>query len=181
VARLLYAMLLGLAGAGIVHIAVLFLLPRLSERDAWSRLAAAADLYVTVAADGSDNSAPVVEAPDPQFRAVACRFDLEDGPMRVQAVGAVPYWSTSIYDRSGENVYNFNDRTAAGGALDFVVLTPAQMIEMRKDLPADLASSVFVEADLDEGMVVVRSFVPDDSWAKTIAAYLASLRCTPQQ
>ena len=180
-ARLLFAVVLGLVGAAIVHIAVLFLLPRLSERDAWSRLAAAADLYAVVAADGSDNSQPVVQAPDPQFRAAACRFDLEDGPMRVQAKGSVPYWSTSIYDRSGENVYNFNDRTAADGALDFVVGTSAQMIEMRKDLPADLASSVFVEADIDEGIVVVRSFVPDDSWAKTIAAYLGSLSCTPQQ
>ena len=180
-AKLLYAIVLGLVGAGIVHIAVLFLLPQLSERDAWSRLAAAADLYAVVIADGSDGSTPVVEAPDPQFHAVACRFDLEDGPMRVQAAGSVPYWSTSIYDRAGENVYNFNDRTAAGGAVDFVVATPAQMIEMRKDLPADLASSVFVEADLDEGMVVVRSFVPDESWTKTIAAHLGSLRCAPQQ
>src|SRR5262245_43783966 len=101
--------------------------------------------------------------------------------MRVRAAGSVPYWSTSIYDRAGENVYNFNDRTATDGALDFVVGTSAQMIEMRKDLPADLASSVFVEADIDEGIVVVRSFVPDDSWAKTIAAYLGSLSCTPQQ
>ena len=180
-ARLLYAIVLGLVGAGIVHIAVLLMLPRLSERDAWSRLAAAADLYAVVAADGSDDSPPVVEAPDPQFRAVACRFDLEDGPMRVKAAGAVPYWSTSIYDRSGENVYNFNDRTATGGALDFVVGTPAQMIEMRKDLPADLASSVFVEADIGEGVVVVRSFVPDDSWAKAIASFLGALSCMPQE
>jgi uncharacterized membrane protein len=29
-------------------------------------------------------------------------------------------------------------------------------------------------------MVVVRSFVPDDSWAKTIATYLKSVSCTTQ-
>ena len=178
--RLLYAILVGLVGAGIVHIAVLLLLPTLTERDAWSRLAAAADLYVVVPADGSGQSPPVVEAPDPQFAAVACRFDLEDGPVRVKGQGTVPFWSASIYDRSGNNVYNFNDRTAEGGALDFVVVTPAQMIDMRKELPAELASSVFVEADIDEGMLVVRSFVPDDSWAKTIASYLGSLSCTTQ-
>jgi uncharacterized membrane protein len=180
VARLFYAILVGVVGAGIVHIVVLLLLPTLTERDAWSRLAAVAGLYVVVPADGSGGSQPVVEAPDPQFAAVACRFDLEDGPVRVQGRGTVPFWSASIYDRSGQNVYNFNDRTAEGGALDFVVVTSAQMIEMRKDLPADLASSVFVEADVDEGMLVVRSFVPDDSWAKTIAGYLGSLSCTPQ-
>jgi uncharacterized membrane protein len=180
VARLLYAILLGIVGAGIVHISVLFLLPRLSERDAWSRLADAADLYVMVPADGSDGSQPVVEAPDPEFRAFACRFDLEDGPMRVKGAGTVPFWSASIYDRSGQNVYNFNDHSAEGGKLDFVVVTPAQMIDMRKDLPAELASSIFVEADIGEGMVVVRSFVPDDSWAKTIASYLGAVNCTPQ-
>ena len=81
--RLLYAILLGVVGAGIVHISILLLLPLFSDRDAWSRLAAAADLYVVTAADGSDGSAPTVEAPDPFFRAVACRFDLEDGPVRL--------------------------------------------------------------------------------------------------
>jgi uncharacterized membrane protein len=178
--RFLYAILLGLVGAGIVHITVLFLLPTLTERDAWSRLAAAADLYDVTPADGSDRSAPAVEAPDPLFRAVACRFDLEDGPVRLKAEGSVPFWSASVYDRSGQNVYNFNDRTATDGALDFVVVTSAQMIEMRKELPADLDSSIFVEADVDEGMVVVRSFVPDDSWQSIISTYLRSIACTPQ-
>jgi uncharacterized membrane protein len=178
--RLLYVLLLGILGAGIVHIVVLLLLPLLSERDAWSRLAAAAELYVVVPADGSDQKPPVIEAPDPQFGASACRFDLEDGPLRVQGSGTVPFWSTSIYNRAGQNIYNLNDRTAEGGVLDFVIVTPAQMIEMRKDLPADLASSVFVEADIDEGMMVVRSFVPDDSWARRIAGFLGSISCSPQ-
>jgi uncharacterized membrane protein len=180
VLKLLYAILVGLVGAGIVHIVVLLLLPELSERDSWSRLGEVAGLYIPVAADGSDQLAPVIEAADPQFRAIACRFDLEDGALRVQMSGTVPYWSTSIYNRSGQNIYNFNDRTAEGGALDFVVVTPAQMIEMRKELPAELASSVFVEADIGEGMVVVRSFVPDDSWTKMISTYLKSVSCTPQ-
>ncbi|TGV75985.1 DUF1254 domain-containing protein, partial [Mesorhizobium sp. M00.F.Ca.ET.149.01.1.1] len=43
--RLLHALILGLLGAGIVHIVVLFLVPEFSERDAWSRLAMASDLY----------------------------------------------------------------------------------------------------------------------------------------
>ena len=43
--RLLHAILLGLLGAGIVHIVVLLLVPEFSERDAWSRLAMASDLY----------------------------------------------------------------------------------------------------------------------------------------
>lgn len=179
-ARLSYAVLLGLVGAGIVHIAVLLLLPQLTQRDAWSRLASASEVYVVAPADGSGGAKPVVEAPDPLFRAVACRFDLRDGPVRVEAEGQVPFWSASVYGRSGQNVYNFNDRTAADGRLDFVVVTPAQMIDMRKDLPADLETSVFVEADIDEGIVVVRAFTPDDSWNAIVSSYVRTIACAPQ-
>jgi uncharacterized membrane protein len=122
----------------------------------------------------------VVQAPDPLFGVVACRFDLEDGPARLTAQGSAPFWSASIYDRSGQNIYNFNDRTAAGSALDFVVVTPAQMIEMRKELPADLESSIFVEADIGEGIVLIRAFMPDESWRPAISAYFKSIACAPQ-
>ena len=44
----------------------------------------------------------------------------------------------SIYDRSGRNIYSFNDRTAMEGELDVVVVTPLQMVELRKDLPKTL-------------------------------------------
>src|SRR4051812_47553617 len=131
--RILYAILLGVVGAGIVHISILVLLPLFSDRDAWSRLAAAAHLYFITPADGDDGRKPTVEAPDPFVRAVACRFDLEDGPLRLRADGSVPFWSASIYDRGGQNVSNFNDHTAAGGKLDFVIVTPTQMIDMRKE------------------------------------------------
>lgn len=178
--RFLYAILLGIVGAGIVHIVVLLLLPELTERDAWSRLEKAAELYQPTPADGSNGTASVVEAPDPFFRVVACRFDLDDGPVRVTAVGTVPFWSASVYDRSGDNVYNFSDRAAAAGTLDFVVVTPAQMIEMRKDLPAELQSSVFVEADAGEGIVVVRAFQPDDSWKSILSSYMSSIACATQ-
>ena len=54
--------------------------------------------------------------------------------VRIKAPGNVPFWSVSVYDRSGHNIYSFNDHTATGGKLDSVVLTPAQMIEVRKEL-----------------------------------------------
>jgi uncharacterized membrane protein len=178
--KLFYAVLTGLVGAGIVHIVVLLLLPQLTERDAWSRLERAGALYAAVPADGSDGRPAIVEVPDPFFRAVACRFDLEGGPLRVTAQGNVPFWSASIYNRSGDNIYNFNDRTAADGALDFVVVTPVQMIELRKELPPELESAIFVEADVGEGIVVVRAFQPDESWRAILSAFTGSVACATQ-
>jgi len=176
--RLLYAVAVGLVGAGIVHIVVLLLLPDFSERDAWSRLENRGELYRMIRIDGTPAAAEVIHrSADPLFYVAACRFDLEEGYAHITAPGRVPYWSVSVYDRSGQNIYSFNDRTATSGQLDFVVLTPPQMIDVRKELPEALVSSVFVEADIDQGIALVRVFVPDASWAPQMTRYIDGLIC----
>lgn len=176
--RAAYTALVAIVGAAIVHITVLFLLPHFSDRDAWARLAEAADYYKPVRIDAAAGEVPIVKSLDPLFYASACRFDLADGPVRVHAPGNVPYWSVSIYNRGGQNVYAFTDRAAESGILDVVVLTSAQMIEARKHLPEEFRNSIFVEAPVGQGIVVVRSFVPDQSWKPTATRFLRDVACT---
>jgi uncharacterized membrane protein len=178
--KVIYAVLLGLFGAGIVHITVLLLVPDFSERDAWSRLAMASDLYRMTRFDAEAGGPPVVKSVDPLFFAAACRFDLNDGMVQVTAPGQVPFWSVSVYDRNGHNIYSFNDHSATGGKLDTVVLTPAQMIEVRKQLPEYYAGSIFVESPIGEGIVVVRAFVPGASWKPTVDRFLGGATCDPE-
>ncbi len=176
--KLLYAVLLGLVGAGIVHILVLMMVPELSERDAWSRLSMASDLYRMTPLEAESGGQPVVKSVDPLFLAAACRFDLNDGIVHVQAEGKVPFWSVSVYDRNGHNIYSFNDHSAASATLDTVVLTPAQMLEVRRQLPDDLDGSIFVETPIGEGIVVLRAFVPDESWRPAVSRFLEQSSCT---
>ncbi|MBZ9885563.1 DUF1254 domain-containing protein [Mesorhizobium sp. CA10] len=178
--RLLHALILGLLGAGIVHIVVLFLVPEFSERDAWSRLAMASDFYKMTRLDAEAGGAPVVKSVDPLFYAAACRFNLADGLVRIRAPGDVPFWSASVYDRNGHNIYSFNDHNANGEKLDAVVLTPAQMIDVRRDLPEDLQGAIFVEAPIEEGIFVVRAFVPDGSWKPIVSRFLEQGTCELQ-
>lgn len=178
--KLLHTVLLGLLGAGIVHIVVLMLVPEFSERDAWSRLAMASDLYKMTRLDAEAGGAPVVKSVDPLFYAAACRFDLAEGMVRIKAPGNVPFWSVSVYDRSGHNLYSFNDHSATGGVVDTVVLTPAQMIDVRRQLPEELQGAIFVEAPIEEGIFVIRSFVPDDSWKPVVSQFLEQSSCELQ-
>jgi uncharacterized membrane protein len=178
--RLFYVLLIGLVGAGIVHITVLLLLPQFSERDAWSSLAEAADFYKAVRIDAGDGSPPIVKAVDPLFHAAACRFDLDEGPVHLSAPGTVPFWSVSIYNRAGQNLYSFNDRATDKGALDFVVLTSEQMIELRKAMPDDFQKAIFVQVPVGEGIVMVRSFVPDPTWEEATSEFLARIACTKE-
>lgn len=179
--NLFYAVLLGLLGAGIIHIAVLLLVPEFSERDAWSRLAMQSDLYRMTKLEAEAGGAPVVKSVDPLFAAVTCRFDLADGMVQVKAPGSVPFWSASVYDRGGHNIYSFNDHGATKGQMNAVVLTPAQMIEVRKNLPEEFDGSVFVETPTGEGIVVVRAFVPDESWRPTVQRFLDGSSCDLRQ
>lgn len=175
--RLLYAVLVGLLGAGIVHIAILLMVPAHSQRDTWSILSERSNYYVTTRLDPAGEP-PLIASLDPLFSAVACRFDLADGVVRVHGTADVPFWSISVYDRVGQNIFSFNDRSTDDGRLDFVVGTPVQMIDLRNALPPDFARSIFIEADVGEGIVVVRSFRPDDSWARIIDAFLGRIGCT---
>lgn len=179
VAKLVYATLLGLLGAGIVHIAILLLLPAVSAQDAWSRLAAAGDLQTFVMLGEERGSLARLAAADPYFEAAACRFDLTAGGVHVEAAGRVPFWSISVYDRGGQNIYSFNDRTAVDGNLDLVLATPAQVIALRRSLPAALEQSIIVEIGAAQGIVVLRGFAPDESWRAGVADYLAGAQCAP--
>lgn len=176
-ARLLHAILLGLLGAGVVHIIVLLLVPTYSQRDAWSVLSERSNYYTMTRVD-PPGARPLIASIDPLFNAVACRFDLGEGIVRVNGTGEVPYWSVSVYDRGGQNVFSFNDNSTQDRTLDFVVATSVQMIELRNALPVEFDRSVFIEADIGEGIVVVRAFAPDESWDDTVARYLAGLDCT---
>lgn len=179
-ARLIYALLVGLVSAAIVHIAIVLLIPSYAPRDAWSRLAEVGELYSVLPVSGGEASGrALVRNGDPLFRAAACRFDLSDGPLRITADRRVPFWSLSIRDRAGQTTFSITDRASAEAKLDITVLSPLQMIEMRRDMPDGAEQSIFVESQLTEGIAVIRVFVPDTSWEPAGERFLSEMTCQP--
>ncbi|MDZ5698364.1 DUF1254 domain-containing protein [Chelativorans sp. M5D2P16] len=179
--RILHAVLLGLVGAAIVHIVILVLVPRYSTEDVWTRLSAVARPFETVRLERAVLGADVPEPANPFIEAAVCPFDLGDGTLHVRGSGAVPFWSMSIYDRNGLNVFSISDRAMAGKDLDLVVLTPEQMLRMRRAVPAAFRDSVFIEVDSAEGLLLFRAFVPDETWRGVAETFLEGIRCAPGQ
>lgn len=176
-ARLIYALILGVVGAGIVHISILLLIPYYSERDAWALVSEAGPPYAIHRLRRDGPAARALANADPMFEIAACRFDLSDGSVHIFSPGHVPFWSLSVFDRRGQNMFSLNDRTATGNVLDVVVATPVQLIELRKAMPPNYENAVFVEADIAEGVIVLRSFVPDTSWLRLVGRHLDGARC----
>lgn len=177
-AKVLLALVTGLVGAAALHILVLFLTPSWSERNAWARFAERGDLFDVVALTEAANGLPPLLADDPLMRAVGCRFDLTDGPARISAPGGVGFWSLSVFDRRGLNLFSINDKTA-DAALDIVLASPFQALELRKDQAAEQAASIVVETPSNDGIVVLRAFQPDWTWAAAVDAFLGEASCRP--
>lgn len=180
----LHVAALTLVVAGIVHIAVVLLVPANAGRDAWAKLADVAPMgrfTIIALPDGRLTRAPPLPGLDPRFGVAACPFDLSAGPISIRAGGGevsdLPFWSISVYDRLGRSIYSFNDRTAIDGRLDIVLATTPQNARLRDDPPVGTEDAVLVRTDIGQGFALVRAMAPDATWTPKARSYVDSARC----
>ncbi|MFD0915879.1 DUF1254 domain-containing protein [Pseudahrensia aquimaris] len=177
--RLIYGTTLALVLAGIVHILVVLLIPSYAERDAWAKLASKGEPweFSVVARPGLDKTSELPLA-DPSFGVAACRFDLSESPLVVEAAGNLPFWSVALFDRRGRNFYSFNDRTAIGRQLYMIVVNPVQMAQLRKNPPEDTERAVLIESDLQEGFILIRALQDNAARAPAVQKFLNEAQCS---
>ncbi len=168
----------GLLLGGIIHVAIVFLVPLYAANDAWAQMR-------QFGRDGQFHLLPLPEAGaeplaslDPRMVQAVCRFSLADGPLRVQVTLPDEFWSVAVFDRRGRNVYSLNDRAADRSGIDLVVLTSVQMAQLRQNPPASLETAIVLELPIDEGLVLLRAFVPDDSTLPEAKAALSGASCS---
>lgn len=173
--RPLFVLLAGIFGAALLHIVIVLSIPAYADRDAWTRIRAlgAADFFHILPVRKADGLASA----NPFARVAVCRFDITEEPVRVTAIGDVPYWSLAIFDPSANEVYSMNDRTGTDATLDIVIVTPLQMIGFRKNLPEALAESVLIEFPGTAGYLVLRAVAPDGSWGTITREFLSEAIC----
>lgn len=170
---ILGGILLGL----IIHIGIIFTVPYFASRDAWAQMH-------RFGPDGQFHVLPVpkpgaepLASLDPRMAQAVCRFTLANGPIRVQATLPNEFWSIAIFDRRGRNIFSINDRSAERSQLDLAIITPVQMAQLRQDPPPALETAIVLEAPIDVGFALLRTFVPDDSLADQVAASLHDADC----
>jgi uncharacterized membrane protein len=168
----------GLIIGGMIHVAIVFLIPTLAGKDAWTEMG-------RFGPDGQFHTIPMSEAGaeaipdlDPRMMTAVCRFTLANGPVRINADMPDEFWSIAVFDRRGRNVYSLNDRAAERARLDLAILTPVQMALMRQNPPASLESAIVLERPLDIGFALIRAFVPDASMLPAVSQALGGATCS---
>ncbi len=168
----------GLLLGGVIHIAIVLALPYYAVDDAWTRIEklGPAERFIPLQTADASKEAPIANL-DPHMMQAVCRFDLDDGPVRVTASMPDEFWSVAVFDRRGRNVYSLNDRAAERQKLDLAILTSVQVAQIRQNPPASLETAIVLELPVSEGFVLLRAFIPDRSYEPAVVIALESADC----
>ncbi|TPQ49772.1 hypothetical protein C2U72_16820 [Prosthecomicrobium hirschii] len=175
--RLIFAIVFGLVLGGIIHIVTVLGLPRFAADDAFTRVAGYGPDYRFNPIPRPGSGTPTLPLLDPAFAQYVCRFDLEDGPVRIR--GAMPdtFWTVAVFDGHGVNTYNLSDRSFGQKPLDILVADAEQIAQIRENPPADFNDLIIVDWKADDGFAVLRIFAPNASDQRDADASIAKATC----
>ena len=158
----------GLFLAGIIHVVSVLVLPVFATGDAWNRLARYGSynhFYILPAATPFGEA---IADMDPNLEYAVCRFDLAEGPLRLNLEIPQGYWSIGIYDRFAGNYYALNNRSAGTPKLTLWVADQEQILAMLPegldDAGADAQDLLPVKSPDRYGLVILRVLVPEESF-----------------
>ncbi len=166
----------GLLMAAAIHIGIVLSVPTNAQTDAWARAGSlgADDAFHSL---GSVTPQAAAATRDPAVMESVCRFTLRDGPIRIAAVMPDGFWSLALFDRLGRNIYSINDRAGDPSRLDVTMMTADQQAALGDAKLAALQNSIIAVLAIEDGMAVVRAFVPDEASAPAVSAALAAASC----
>ncbi len=175
----LYIML-GLVLAGLIHIVAVLTLPSLAPKNAQARLAAlgpANTMIVLPPASPGKQALPMM-APDVLY--AFCRFDLTNGPVRLNATIADDLWLFGLYSDEGDNFYAVAGADLKKHAVKFVIVAPDQTVEESGvDSPETSDEILVVNSPVTEGIAMIRAPLKGPSRAQRAAEALKATSCEP--
>jgi uncharacterized membrane protein len=176
--RLAYGIVLAVCGAVLVHIAIIFLIPRIVEPQVVSQLLALNQTREPLVFTGGEVETGV-SGLDPFFRYRVCFYDLADGPFQVASAGDVPFFSASLLAENGDVLFSITDRQTINRVLNIEVRPAAeqQQLSQRSIDNSLVAGAVPVFVPYAKGNAIVRVFVPDKSWNDVADNFLKAIIC----
>lgn len=178
--KVLFAVLIGLVGAALLHIVIILSLPNFTGRDAYTRVMrqGPANRFIALEARPDETG---LSNDDPFLRVAVCHFDVSEAPVRLFAPGNGVFWSLAVYDSGSNEVFSMTDRTSIdGGGLDLLIASAQQVARIRRSPVPALAQSIMVEMKGGAtGYAVLRAMVPQPSFEAAARELLDVADCLP--
>lgn len=177
VAKLIRFLLLSLIGAAIIHISIILLIPYYTDQTAWNGLG---EMETDYRFQRVNTSSATTTDSDPFFIKTACRFDLSEAPIHISGPShGLPFWSMSLYNRQGDNVFSVNDSISPDKDINIIITKPQTSTLIKAKLDQISSQTIVLEQDIKEGIVMLQTYIPDHSWQKNVDDFIQELSCQP--
>jgi len=165
--------------AAFIHITAVLSMPYLAPKNAWARISALSDanrMIVLPAASPSHQTLPLM-APDVRYS--VCRFNLEEGPVRLSTQILDDLWSIAFYTPSGENFYAITGRELKRSRIEIIISTQNQVgVKAGASLLDEIEDLIVVDTPVRHGIAVIRAPLLGPSYAAQTDAALRRGSCS---
>jgi uncharacterized membrane protein len=169
-----------LAGAllgGIIHLVAILILPRTATQDAYLRLSPLTPVNTVTQLPQPTPQAELLPFTDPAFASAVCRYDLDNGPIRLAVPINAAYTSVSFYTRRGVAYYAINDRSAGRRQIELLLMTSEQHSDLPEEEDVTSADRLIVESPGNTGLIVMRALAPEPGLMPVAKAALTRATC----
>lgn len=163
--------------AAMIHIIAVFTLPHIAEKGAWHRLAKYAPIntMTVLPAYSIQRTLPFL-APDINYS--ACRFDLSNGTINIQATLLHPEWSLALYTPLGDNFYTITGAELQRSNLNLFIVPQNANDENTSSFgnPEDI---VVVKTAHKNGIALIRAPIANQQFLSETIATQSAASCAP--
>ncbi len=169
--------------AGIVHLAIVVLMPQIGSSHAGTRLARMAQVNAMELLPPIRSGQEALPLPfaDPALITAICRFDLSDGPVRLRVPVGESFLSVTLLSPAGSVILSVTDKAATRRMLDMLLVTPEQLRQLEVQDPDDEpVQEIRLRMAQLTGVALVRGLATRQSDKDAMAALLARAICKPE-
>jgi uncharacterized membrane protein len=157
------------------------MLPGLATQDAYSRLSPLTLVNNMSAVPMPSPEKAALPFMDPAFAMSVCRYDLDDGPLKLVVPVSPAYTSVSFYTRHDVAYYAINDRAAGRRVIELDLMTSEQRAELPGDEDVTAADRLIVESPTLSGLIVIKALAPEPGLLAAAQTALTNARCQPTE
>ena len=169
--------------AGIVHLAIVLLMPQIGSSHAGTRLARQAQinqLELLPPIRTGEEALPLPFA-DPALITAICHFDLSDAPVRLRVPVGESFLSVTLLSPTGRVILAVTDKAATRRVLDMLLVTAEQQRQLEAQDPDDEpVQEIRLRMVQPTGIALIRGLAPRQADRDAMAALLARTICKPE-
>ncbi len=172
--------------AGIVHLAIVLILPQISTSHASARLSLQApdNALEVLQPVGTEKDAPRLPLPfaDPSVVTAICRFDLTNGPVRLRIPVGDNFLSVALLSPTGHVLLSITDRAATRRVLDMLLVTAEQQKQLEaQDADDEPVQEIRIRLARATGVALIRALAVRDTEKAPMATLLGRAVCKQEQ